>query len=111
MCDLGAARGLGVLPRNDVGRAVGGDGWRVERAAAGGWAGVLIDPEGDLVEVLRGDEFADVLDGGDGFAGGVVDGLATGVDAGEEVRVGDGFSPCKEVGRLIFVEAAAFFLI
>ena len=82
-----------------------------EGAAVGGWAGVLVDPEGDLVEMLRGDEFADVLDGGDGFAGGVVDGLAAGVDAGEIVCVGDGFGPGEEVGGLVVVEAAAFFLI
>ncbi len=63
------------------------------------------------MEVLRGDELADVLDGGDGFAGGVVDGLAAGVDAGEIAGVGDGFGPCQEIGGLIVGEASAFFLI
>ncbi len=81
--DLVAAGGLGVLPGGDVGGSAGGDrGW-VEGAAVGGWAGVLVDPEGDRVEVLGGDLFADVLDGGDGLAGGVGDGLAADVDAGE----------------------------
>ena len=80
----GRRGGLSILPSRDVGCAVGGDGWWVESAAVGGWAAVLIDPESDLVEVLGGGELADVLDGGDGFARGVVDGLAAGVDAGEE---------------------------
>ena len=63
------------------------------------------------MEMLRGDEFADVLDGGDGFAGGVVDGLAAGVDAGKIVGVSDGLGPGEEVGGLVVVEPAAFFLI
>ncbi len=53
--DFGAAWGLGVLPGGDVGGSAGGDCGRVEGAAVGGWAGVLVDEEGDGVEVLCGD--------------------------------------------------------
>ena len=49
------------------------------------------------MEMLRGDEFADVLNGGDGFAGGVIDGLAAGVDAREIAGVGDGLGPREEI--------------
>jgi hypothetical protein len=106
-----AARGLSVLPRRDVGRSAGGERRRLQGAAVGWRAGVLIDPEGDVVEMLRGDEFAEVLDGGNGLAGGVVDGLAAGVDAGKIAGVRDGLGPREEVSGLICVEAAAFFLI
>ena len=61
--------------------------------------------------MLGGDLLADVLDGGDGLAGAVVDGLAAGVDAGEIAGVRDGLGPGEKIGGLVVVEAAAFFLI
>ncbi len=61
--------------------------------------------------MLGGDLFADVLDGGDGLAGGVVDGLTAGIDAGEITGVRDGLGPGEKVGGLVCVEAAAFLLV
>ena len=109
--DLFAAGGLGVLPRSDVGSAAGGEWRRLESAAVGRWAGVLVNPERDLVEMSGGDEFADVLNGSDGLAGGVVDGLTTGVDAGKVAGSGYGFRPAEEVSGLVGGEATAFFLV
>ena len=109
--DFGAAGGLGVLPCGYVRGSGGGDVGRVEGAAVGGWAGVLVDEEGYGVEVLGGDLFADVLGGGDGLARGVGDGLAADVGSGEEGRAGDGFGPGEEIGGLCGFEATAFLLV
>ena len=61
--------------------------------------------------MLGGDLLADVLDGGDGLAGSVVDGLAAGVDAGKIAGVRDCLGPGEQVGGLLGGEAAALFLI
>ena len=109
--DLFAAGGLGVLPCGDIRGTAGGEWRRLEGAAIGRGAGVLVDPEGDVVEMSSGDEFADVLDCGNGLAWGVVDGLATGVDAREVAGAGYGFGPGEEVGGLVGSEAATFLLV
>lgn len=109
--ELRAAGRLGVLPGGQVWSSGGSDGWRCKGAAVGGWAGVLIDEEGDGVEVLFSDELADVLRCGDGDAGRVGDGLATEVEAGLVGRGGDGLGPGEEIGRLFGEKAASFLLI
>ena len=86
-------------------------GFGSEGAAGGGRALVLRVEDGDVVEMAFGDAVADVLDGGDGDAGVVLDGLAAGVDAGAVVGCGDGFGPGEQVGGLRVGEAAAFFLV
>ena len=72
-----------ILPRCNIGCSAGREGRRIEVAAVRRGAGVLIDPERDGTEVLRGDLLADVLDSGDGLAGAIVDRLAAGIDARE----------------------------
>jgi hypothetical protein len=109
--NLLAARRLRVLPCRYVWRSTGGERWRLHGATGSGRAGVLIDPECDLMKMLRGDLLANVLDGGDGLAGGVVDGLSAGVDAGKIAGVCDCFGPRQKIRRLICVKTAAFLLI
>lgn len=107
----GAAGGLGVLPGDGSGGAAHREWGRLEGAARSGGAGVLVDPEGDRVEVADGDLVADVLGGGEGVAGAVGDGLAADVNAGAEVGAGDGLGPGEEVAHLLGEHAAAFFLV
>ena len=63
------------------------------------------------MEVSGGYLFADVLGGGNCFAGVVGNGLTAEVGSGKISRLGYGFRPCEEIGRLLGEEAAAFFLV
>ena len=108
--ELRAARGLRVLPDGGVGDAAGGEGRRGERAAGSGRAGVLRDPQRDVVEVIGAGELGDVPGGGD-VGGAFRDGLPAGVDAGSEAEVGEGFGEGKEKGGLLRQEAATLFLV
>src|SRR5437764_14875480 len=83
----------------------------MQSAAVRGRAGILVNPELDGTEMLRGHLLADVLDGGDGLVGAVVDRLATGVDAGQIAGVRDGLCPREEIAGLVGREAAALLLI
>ena len=83
----------------------------MQGAAVGRWAGVLVDEEGDGMEVSGGYLFADVLGSGNCFAGVVGNGLTAEVGSGKISRLGYGFRPCEEIGRLLGEEATAFFLV